>query len=357
METLLSRKALFAGMIALGGFAALWLAISPRDAPPLPAAESADQSVWAALAEASPSLRVTDSATMRMRREELLAMDAASARAWILGELDRGIDFPTGGDLALGRERRIEGWPSYRTYLLDMLHLVDPALAAEKSRELVAASGSPDEWAVALRNVALGDRSGDADDWLRARSAELLRNEAWRAEPSAGYLNAFDVIVHAGHVALAPELLELSDDRGNRAVRHAAFLALDRLAQAHAGEVLPLLAGAAESFPDSGLMVSNIMARTDVREPAQRQALEAYLLDPARTAEELDGFASVFPNANFHVSNNLLTETAAVAGAEIAERDLASLDVLWEWLQDERFALAHDALGVAYSRVRGFVGR
>lgn len=52
-------------------------------------------------------------------------------------------------------------------------------------------------------------------------------------------------------------------------------------------------------------MLSNMIARADVRDPVQKQALETYLLDPKRTAEELRGFASVFPNANVAISQNL----------------------------------------------------
>lgn len=132
---------------------------------------------------------------------------------------------------------------------------------------------------------------------------------------------------------------------------------LDRLVQGSPGEVLPVLAESAGQHPQSGLMLSNMMARADVRDAAQRRALEGYLLDGSRTAEELNGFASVFPNANFHISNNLLTRTPVLNGAELAERDRAALQTVQGWLADPRFAPVHPTLRTVHRRLQGFVGR
>ena len=288
-------------------------------------------------------------------REELRRMDKQEARAWILRELEQAEDFQTHVDLAIGKDQNLSGWPSYRCFLLDLLYLVDPEAAAAKSRELVESSQSPDEWAVALRNVARADAEGEDAEWLRTKSAELLRNQTWRADPSSGYLEAFDVIVHSRNTSLAPELIQLCDDRDQKAVRHASFLTLDRLVQGNPEVVLPALAESASKHPESGLMLTNMMARADVRDTAQSQALEAYLLDELRTAEELRSFGGVFPNANFHISNNLLTRTPVLEGAVLAERDRAALETVTAWLADPRFARAHDALLIAQNRLKQFV--
>ncbi len=282
-------------------------------------------------------------------------MDRDEARSWILSELESGTDRLTGNDLELGSDQNLTAWPSYRVFLLDLLFQVDPMLAAAKSRQLVETSQSPDEWAVALRNVAKADREGLETGWLREQATGLLRNDSWMKNPSAGYLNAFDVIVHTRYTALTPELMTLADDTERKAVRHAAFLVLDRLVQVSPDEMLPVLARKADRYARSGPMLSNLMARADVREEVQRSALESYLLDARRTEEELTSFAQVFPNANFHISNNLLTQTEGIDGVSLAERDRDTLEVVRGWLADERFARIHPALRVAEARLGRFV--
>lgn len=289
------------------------------------------------------------------KRNRLLLLNRDEARAWVLRELESGTDFATGMDLALGTDQNLTSWPSYRVFLIDLLFQIDPELAAAKSRDLVETSESPDEWAVALRNVAKADSEGRATGWLRDKATALVRNEAWKTDPSAGYLNAFDVIVHARHTALTPELMVLADNPEAKALRHASFLAIDRLVQVSPEEMLPSLAGTADRYPRSGPMLSNLMARADVREENQRAALERYLLDEKRTEEELTSFAHVFPNANFHISNNLLTRTEGIDGITLAEQDRATLEVIRGWLEDERFSRIHSALRIAESRLSQFV--
>jgi hypothetical protein len=324
----------------------------PQPTPPL-----ADSQETAAIGRGDAAREPVPSPELKDQRRRLLAMPPAEAREWILRELDGGADHPTGDDLSIGTDRKLTAWPSYRTFLLDLLFQIDPAVAAQKSRELVGSSDSPDEWAVALRNVARADGTGESSGWLREKSAELLRNKTWRADPSAGYLNAFDVIVHTEHTALAPELLALCDDPERRAVRHASFLAVDRLTQARPEVLLPVLADSAASLRQSGPMISNLMARADLRDEVQRGAVERYLLDPRRSTDELASFASVFPNANFHVSNNLLTEVEGIDGFELAERDRAALEVVRDWMADERFAERREALARMQARLEGFVNR
>lgn len=289
-------------------------------------------------------------------RRALRQMSVEEARAWILSELLHGEDFSTAMDLTVGTDQNLAGWPSYRVFLLDMLFLVDPAAAAEKARELLngpPAESNADEWAVAMRNLARSAQVADTA-LLQAKSAELLQRNEWREKPSAGYLEAFDVIVHLRHTALTPELLRFCEDRDHKAVRHASFLTLDRLVMAKPAEVLPKLDDFAAAHPGSRLMISNMMARADVRDAAQRAALETYLMSPDRTAEELRGFASVFPNGNVAVSQNLLTRAPVLQGSDLAEQDRAALEAVTGWLADPRFAQAQEALRLSHQRLRSF---
>lgn len=285
-------------------------------------------------------------------KSALRQMEKADALDWLFLELTTGSNFTTQLDLTLDSAQNLAGWPSWRVFLLDLLFLTDPEAAAALSRELLSTSSSPDEWAVCLRNIA---RAGKDETLLKTKSAELFRRKEWQKNPSAGYLEAFDVIVHTRNTALAPELLANCDAREEKAVRHASFLTLDRLIMAEPAIVLPKLARDASRHPRSGVMLSNMIARADVRDIAQRQALETYLLDPKRTAEELRGFASVFPNANIAVSQNLLTQAPTISAADLSSRDKASFEQVASWLEDPRFADIHKTLLQCHQRLAVFL--
>ncbi len=287
-------------------------------------------------------------------RAALRQMDTDEARQWILAQWRGGEDFATKLDLTLDSRQNLLGWPSFRTFLLDMLFQIDPEAAADVSKDLLDTSESPDEWAVAMRNLG---RVDSHDELLKSKTAELLQRRDWQRDPSAGYLEAFDVIVHTRHTVLAPDLLANCDAQDEKAVRHASYLTLDRLILAAPEQVLPELAKNASQHPRSGLMISNMIARADVRSAVQRQALETYLLDPKRTAEELRGFASVFPNGNIAVSDNLLTRVATINGEELALKDRASLEAVAAWLADPRFAKLEITLRQSYKRLLGFLER
>lgn len=274
------------------------------------------------------------------------------ALAWLSAQMESGEDTDLQSDLTLDAGQNLTGWPSWRTFLLDMLYFTDAEAAAETSRAVLASSASPDEWAVALRNLA---RVGKDDELLKAKSTELLRNKEWQKNPSAGYLESFDVIVYTRNTGLVPDLLANCDVRDEKAVRHASFLTLDRLVMAEPAKVLPELARNASSHPNSGLMLSNMIARANVTNPEQRQAVETYLLDPKRTADELRGFASVFPNANVAVSQNLLTKSPTILGADLSARDRIAHETVLRWLSDPRFEKSHESLRTAEARLRGFI--
>ena len=100
---------------------------------------------------------------------------------------------------------------------------------------------------------------------------------------------------------------------------------------------------------------ADFFARADVRDAKQRAILESYLLDPQRSPGELEKFAATYPNANYMVSYNLLTQTATPGGAELAARDREALRVVQEWLDDARFAGLGQHLQTMKSRLEQFV--
>jgi hypothetical protein len=96
---------------------------------------------------------------------------------------------------------------------------------------------------------------------------------------------------------------------------------------------------------------ADYFARADVRVPQQRKILESYLLDSRIGQAELAQFAGIFPNANFMVSQNLLTPTPTPDHSDLLSRDTESLRVMQEWVIDPRFANLGQQLEKAKSRL------
>lgn len=288
-------------------------------------------------------------------RAELLALPKDEAVRQIRGFLDGGKDRATGLSFGIAKDGMLSEWSSFRTFLLDTLLAVDPAAAAEIGREILEKPTTADEWALALRNVARGDATTDPD-FLRAKTEELIANPAWQADPSIGYLNAFDVLVHVQATASTPLLSGLIQKKDRKDLAHAGFLTLDRLVQGQPVEVLTRLAsdtGLQQSRPE---MVAQQFARADLRDPAQQALVKSWLLDPGRSTAELRAFAGVYPNNNQFVSNNLLTAQAATPGDDLAAHDREALKVVTAWASDPAFSTIQEHLRTMVSRLDGFVG-
>ena len=135
---------------------------------------------------------------------------------------------------------------------------------------------------------------------------------------------------------------------------HAAYLALDRLAITEPAALLGALAADPNLMQGREQTRANYFARADVRDPQQRQVLEGYLLDARTSPQELQQFAGLFPNANFMVSQNLLTPTPTPDHAALIGRDSASLQVVQDWLADPRFASLQRPLQRVQQRLQGF---
>lgn len=268
--------------------------------------------------------------------------------------LDGKTDAVTGQGFKIGGGGSLIEAPTLRTLLLDQLAVIDPAAAATYARTILNSSTSPDEWAVALRNLARGDTSVEAHTLLETKTGELLRNEAWQREASVGYLEAFDTAVHLGGTTLLPPLTELVSKKDNQAVAHAAFLTLDRLVINQPAQTLAVLNEHPEWMTGREETRANYFARADVGDAVQRQLVESYLLDAARGPAELQAFAGVFPNANFMISHNLLTSNATLDGATLARRDAASLEVVNQWLNDPRFEKLRPQLEKMKARLNEF---
>ena len=264
-------------------------------------------------------------------------------------------DAATGLDVTVKEAGHLGDASSLRVFLLDYLGQIDRAAAGRLAAEILSHYTTADEWAVSLRNYAWANPAPANDEFLQAKSHELLRNPEWIKNPSAGFLEAFDTIVYAHGTTLTPELATLVRDKENRATSHAAYLTLDRLMITEPAAMLKQLVEQPDLMQGREQTGANFLARADVREPEQRALIEQYLMDPARTEQELTTFAGLFPNANYMVSNNLLTPTATPKHEDLVAHDRAALEAVRAWQTDERFTKLKPHVETMRARLETFV--
>jgi hypothetical protein len=293
--------------------------------------------------------------SLRDFRKSLTDMPKDEALGVIRDFLTSGRDRATGLSFEITKDGSLGEWPTFRTFLLDVLLPIDPTAAAAIGREILATPTSADEWALALRNVARGEPVDQSAAYLQLKTEELITNPAWQAQPSIGYLNAFDVLVHVEATASTPLLSQLVQRKDRADLAHAGFLTLDRLVQRQPVDLLGRLASDRTLQQSRPEMVAQQFARADVRSPEQREILKAWLLDPARTSVELRSFAGVYPNNNRFVSNNLLTVESPQAGGDLASHDHEALRTVSAWARDAAFEPVREHLALMLSRLEGFV--
>ncbi len=287
---------------------------------------------------------------MAQRLESVPAPEAVKA---IREVLKSGRDAETRLLFEVGEGGWLCGWPSYRCWLLDSLSRIDPDAAATEALGILSTRGNADEWSLAIRDFARVRQEAADRVFLKSKVRELLSEPRWQQEQSAGWLEAFDVVVHLRAADLTRELAGLAGMRENRPASHAASLALDRLVQAAPADVLGRFLN--EPGLLNGPFRASCFARADVRDPVQRGILERYMLSESSDPEERARFFGLFPNAHFAVSRNLLTPAAVVKEGEQMAQDRAALAVVNEWLGSGRFESVRPGLESVRQRLEGFL--
>lgn len=330
--------------------------VSTAPSPLNTTATNSSQQIAAAIESLKTnSNRVGAAKDLEELRKRLNALGAQAASLTVQQWLDSGEDALTHLGFKLAADGSLKEAPTLRTFLLDYLIQIDPEAAVTYAKKILSSQNSPDEWAVALRAYARVQATPEAQAFLQQKIREMLGNQDWRNHPSVGFLEAFDVIVYSRDQELTPGLAGFVRQPDNRALAHAAYLTLDRLVQAAPTDVLGQLQTQPELMEGHEATRADFFARADVRDSQQKTILENYLLDPHRSAVELQQFAGIYPNANYAVSYNLLTRTASPSGAELAARDRESLKVVQQWLGDPRFAKLAPQLQTIKSRLEQFV--
>jgi hypothetical protein len=138
-------------------------------------------------------------------RQALSALPTNEASAAICRFLDSKADASTGQGFKVGPDGSLEESPTFRVFLLDFLGRLDPAAAAAYVQVVLSSMDSPDKWAVALRSCAAANATAEGLEFVTQKLREMLRHEPWQRPPSVGYLEAFDVAVHAVGTELMPD--------------------------------------------------------------------------------------------------------------------------------------------------------
>lgn len=268
-------------------------------------------------------------------KRALLAADPAVATAAILEFLATGRDARTGLDFTLRPGGDLTA-PTLRVLLMDVLGRIakrDGSTAATQlARATLEKKDSADEWAIALRNLAWAEPAATA--YLAAKAREMLAHAPWRATPTSGMLEAFDVIVFTKDATLTADLADAQNDP-NSQLRHAAEVALDRLAAASPLGVMTYLNAHPTTLAERPMLRADYFAKADLAAPGQKTALEFYLGRPdIADAEKTKLLKALATPASF-VSENLLTEPPPEP--DEAAREHAILAAVHEWLTGQRF--------------------
>ena len=230
-----------------------------------------------------------------------------------------------------------------RTFLMDQLGSISrdagTADAAEEARATIAANASPDETALAMRNLAWNDPTGSKPA-LAAAERAMLNNNAWRQSPSGGYIEAFDVIPYTGDVSTMDDLANLA--KTPSALQQAALVALERLSAMDPADTASYLNAHPNILSDRPMLRADYMGNVDLSDPAQRAQAEAYLARTDVTDAEKDKFIARLVTPAGFVSNNLLTP-ASVA-VSIPDHRVLVNQVAGQWLASGKYPAQGTAL-------------
>ena len=267
-------------------------------------------------------------------------MPMQEAEEALIAELESGRDAETGMDFAVG-ENGVEGAPTWRVYLLDLLGRISPRAAADYARQAIfSSSNSSEEWAVSLRNIMFSypprfAAQGRAE--MSVLLARMLERRDWRAAPGAGLLEALDFVAHTADPAeQAGRLAQWLDEGGSDPKPDQAIqIAMERALLARGDEILPALsAQTGQGRAGSATLRVMAMARADLRQPGQAQALQQYLQRLPPQSPEAEAFFGAFPLHNYSIAPGLSGLPRGPAAQDFRAADEAALAAMEAWTTD-----------------------
>lgn len=294
-------------------------------------------------------------ASLTRLRDELLAGSPTAVAAALLDELRRGADAPTGLGFRVGSKGNLAAWPTWRTWLLDVLGQVDPVAAATHSGEVYALRNSADEWSLAMRNEWRGLDATKRATTVRERARDLISAPDWTQRPTPGFLEGVDASVATLAWEFLPRFEAWLAPESLPELRQAGWVALEKLAIENPSDLLPALAENIAWLASQPLLRAGLMARADIGDERQRLAVEAYLARSDLSTGEAEKFFSLYPNVNAPIAHTLMSTLRTPGIAEIAHRDRAALAKVRDWRTQPTYARWAESIASAETRLAASV--
>lgn len=264
-------------------------------------------------------------------RERLLALRTrwaamdATVLADALGDLlDRGEDLPLAMEFQVGLHGFLDGWPTLRVFLLDVLVASDQEVAGGVARKILDQTASAEEYAMALRTLTKkGPGKADSVELLQ-RFDRMLGEPGWQKSP--GFAEALDVARLIGSPEAARHLLAWSGEA------ELKRMAMEEFAAVHPAAMVEALS-AADSL--DGVTRADLMARVDPRDPVQRATVDAYFRNQDLSQQEATAFLRAYPLRSTTTGHRLYGEPPSpFSREEIAAGDRIALGQVDQWLAD-----------------------
>lgn len=284
-------------------------------------------------------------------RQRLLSAPPDEAIAAIQGFLATGRDAFTGEGFAVLTGGGLGEAPTMRILMLDLLGRIcqqhDRPEAAQQAKALLERKTSADEWAIALRNV--GWSEPESKPYLATKMREMLSEQAWRQQPSDGYLEAFDVIVFTGDAQFVKDLAEMIvQEKGP--LKRASAVALDRLSAGAPLEVMTRLNSNPGELADRPFLRADYFAKADLSHTSQLAEVQRYLDRKDVSLDEKAKFFAAIAAPGEFVSDNLLTP--AVPPEDSPQRAQVLLHTAQQWQKANRFPQLRPAIERLEARLK-----
>ena len=343
------RGAILFAACALAGAILFYVAESSRrSARPKtqPAAAQPTPPPATPAAEPEPTDRI-GGVLAKLRRSSVNASDLALLRRDLFADPAAGIaairrflatheDASTGQPFTVGTDGTLLAAPTLRLFLLDLLGRLSREMrsgdGAAVAREILEKKDSPDEWALALRNVAWAEPK--SRPFLAQKMHEMLGYEPWIASPTGGMIEAFDVAVFSGDPTFIPTLAELSRGQ-NTSLQRAATVALDRLAETSPLAVMNYLNANPATIADLPYVRADYFAKANLADVQQRSAVEQYLDRADVGVPEKTKFIHAVASPGSFVADSLLSTASAPDDGTARQAGIAAAAA--EWVRTNRF--------------------
>ncbi len=277
-------------------------------------------------------------------KDALRSADPKVAVAVIRQFLDSKQDAPTGLKFTIGDNHELDEAPTMRTFMMDQLGDISLGAglgdAAEVARATLESKDSPDEWALAMRNLALADPDGSRS-LLAAKARELITYPPWQQTTSGGYLEAFDVAAYAGDPNVIADLAPLMGSTGT--LQRASRIALQRLSALAPEQVADYLNAHPTAMSDYPLLRADYMGSMDLSSPTQLAQAETYLARTDITDAEKSKFIGRLGLPVGFVSNTLVTPEDITTVPVLEQRVLAN-QTARTWLASGKYPTLQTAL-------------